>query len=216
MYSLAPFFFTHYIMKAIIPGIPQQQEGSESNTTATYDAADSQEATEMLKKMKQRLLDVNHWEKIAVMPSADFTLCDHFGRKVDRLAKEGDYFRINIPGPGNNKGDGFDWVQIQKIEERYSKDEDHILITVKPASDPTVPDNETTHFFSEEASSSFVVQRAGNKLTAAVYGRNEKPNTESEGIIDKIRNTVVAAAAITGFSKIQWKGLVEGLIKKDS
>jgi hypothetical protein len=45
-----------------------------------------------------------------------------------------------------------------------------------------------------------------------VHGRNEKPNTNSDAVADKIRNTLVGLGAIAGFSKIQWKNLVKGLI----
>jgi hypothetical protein len=48
-----------------------------------------------------------------------------------------------------------------------------------------------------------------------VYGRNEKPNTDTETLSDKARNAAVAGGAITGFSKLQWKSLVNGLVKKE-
>jgi hypothetical protein len=46
----------------------------------------------------------------------------------------------------------------------------------------------------------------------AVYGRNEKPNLDTEKLADKLRNAAVAAGAITAFSKLQWKSLVNGLV----
>jgi hypothetical protein len=69
------------------------------------------------------------------------------------------------------------------------------------------------HFFTEEATSNFMVKRVGNKVSAEVHGRNEKPNTEAEKLVDKARNTAVATGAVTGFAKLQWKSLVNGLIK---
>ena len=68
------------------------------------------------------------------------------------------------------------------------------------------------HFFSEDSSSSFSVKREGNRIIAGVYGRNEKPNVDAESVVDKIRNTAVAAGAISGFAKIQWKSLVNSLV----
>jgi hypothetical protein len=47
-----------------------------------------------------------------------------------------------------------------------------------------------------------------------VHGRNEKPNTEANAVIDKTRNTMVATGAIVGFSSAQWKSLVNGLLGK--
>jgi hypothetical protein len=71
------------------------------------------------------------------------------------------------------------------------------------------------HFFSDEATSNFIVQRRGLEVIAAVLGRNEKPNTGAEKIIDKARNTAVATGAVTAFSKLQWKSLVNGLLGDD-
>jgi hypothetical protein len=48
-----------------------------------------------------------------------------------------------------------------------------------------------------------------------VYGRNEKPNTKAETAVDKARNTAVATGAISGFAKLQWKSLVNGLVNKE-
>jgi len=85
---------------------------------------------------------------------------------------------------------------------------------VRPATNPKNERKDIAHFFSEASTSSFIVKRDGNKITAAVYGRNEKPNTNTEKVTDKIRNAAIAAGAISGLSKLQWKSLVNGLVKK--
>jgi hypothetical protein len=58
------------------------------------------------------------------------------------------------------------------------------------------------------------VQRTGKVVSAEVHGRNEKPNTDANAVIDKARNTMVATGAIVGFSSTQWKSLVNGLLGK--
>jgi hypothetical protein len=68
-------------------------------------------------------------------------------------------------------------------------------------------------FFNDRSTSSFVLERDGNKVTAAVYGRNEIPNTETSNVIDKVRNVVVGTSAIAGLADIQWKNLVKGLLE---
>ena len=60
--------------------------------------------------MKDRLQNVNQWKEYAGNISADFRLVDKAGREVQRQAKKGDYFKIDIPGPGSQSGDGYDWV----------------------------------------------------------------------------------------------------------
>ncbi|MBC8052817.1 MAG: hypothetical protein H7Y13_07110 [Sphingobacteriaceae bacterium] len=69
------------------------------------------------------------------------------------------------------------------------------------------------HFFKDDASSTFLVQRNGLTVKAEVHGRNEQANTNTEKFIDKARNILVAAGAMLGFSDFQWKSLVKGLIR---
>lgn len=194
--------------------VPPQRSGASSDTSATYKASSSEEAKKYFKAVRERLLNVNDWKIMAVLPSADFTLCDESGRKVDRLAKQGDYLRINIPGPDNQSGDRDDWVKVEHVEEKYSVNVESIVVTVRPSANPKHP-AETAHFFSDEATSSFVVERRAEELIAAVYGRNEKPNTDAGSLKENIRNSVVATVAMGLFSKIQWKSLVNGLIKRE-
>ena len=85
---------------------------------------------------------------------------------------------------------------------------------VKPASNPTNADSETAHFFKDEASSTFLVKRDFKTIAAEVHGRNEKPNTDAS-IKDSIRNVLVALGAMLGFSTVQWKSLVKGLVKTE-
>lgn len=180
--------------------VPVQETGSSSDTASSINASSSDEAIHFFKKVRERLLDVNHWKETAAMPSAEFNACDHFGRKVNRSVHEGDHFRIRIPGPGNYEGDGDDWVKVEQIEENYTKEKDQITITVRPCANPVHP-KDTAHFFTDEATSSFVVERKDKVITASVHGRNEKPNTDVDSVSGKIRNSVVATAARAYFPK---------------
>ncbi len=61
-------------------------------------------------------MDVNNWENISKgIIKAAFKLCDSYGNEVERLPQEGDYFKIDIPGPGSVDGEGYDWVKIENI-----------------------------------------------------------------------------------------------------
>ena len=195
--------------------IPEQQLGVESNTETFVELATGEEAKTFYQKVRQRLLEVNTWHHWAGKLTAGFKLTDKDGNEVDRSAEKDDHFRIDIPGPGPVTGDGYDWVQVEEIEETDKEDEQTIAIRVRPATNPTNDRNDVAHFFSDDATSCFMIKRENNKVTAAVYGRNEKPNTHTETLTDKARNTAVATGAISGFSKIQWKSLVNGLVKEE-
>lgn len=191
--------------------IPEHNEGIQTNTESSVEMSTEEDAKEFFEKVKQRLLHINNWHQYAGSATADFKLTDEKGNPVNRTPQNGDHFKIDIPGPDSKTGEGHDWVQIEAIEENGN----FLGIRVRPSSNPKNEKEDVAHFFSEETTSSFIVKREGKKITAGVYGRNEKPNTNTETLTDKLRNTTVAAGAISGFSKLQWKSLVNGLMKND-
>lgn len=194
--------------------VPTQQTGSEMDAVETTELGSEEEAIIFFKVVKERLLDVNRWAEIAGIPMSSFTLTDLSGNEVKRKAKEGDYIRIDVPGPGTQTGDGFDWVVIERIAEEVLKGAEVLSITVRPAANPSNNDDNTAHFLSEEATSTFQVKRIENTVYAEEHGRNEVPNTGTEQTMDNIRNTFVGWAAKLGFSYPQWKALVAGLLDK--
>jgi len=195
--------------------IPKQESGIATNTESAVEFKTPDEAKTFYLKVKHRLLHVNDWHRFAGSLTADFQLTDKEGKEVDRAAEKSDHFKIDIPGPGPVTGEGFDWVQVEAIEEKEEENKQSIALLVRPATNPNNERRDVAHFFSGEATSCFMVKREYNTVTAAVYGRNEKPNTNAESIVDKARNTAIATGAVTGFSKLQWKSLVNGLMKKE-
>ncbi|HJW16223.1 MAG TPA: hypothetical protein VJ499_03840 [Flavisolibacter sp.] len=194
--------------------IPSQDSGVQTNTESTQELATLKEAKEFYVTVCERLMDINNWQQIAGKATASFQLTDNSGNDVQREAQKGDHLKIDIPGPGTVSGEGFDWVQIEAIEKDQDEKAQWTAIRVRPATSPLNERKDVAHFFSDDTTSTFMVRQEGNKVIAGVYGRNEKPNTNTETNIDKIRNAAIATGAITGFSKIQWKSLVNGLVKK--
>lgn len=194
--------------------VPEHQTGKIIDTDADVSFESEDEARAFYHVAKDRLLQVNNWHQIAGTLSATFQLIDKEKNEVQRPVQKDDYFRIDIPGPGAPAGDGFDWVQVEDLNMVTEDHLESVGIRVRPVSSPINDKEDVAHFYSPESTSSFTVTREGTKITAAVYDRNTKPNDESNSIIDKIRNAVVGTGAVTAFSKIQWKGLVEGLLKK--
>ena len=191
--------------------IPPQKDGGKSDNTYSVTCFNEHEAINLFRKSAKRLLDVNNWENICDgIIKANFKLCDELGKNVDRLAKETDYFKIDIPGPGPVDGEGYDWVRIESISTKADKinDADLISIRVRPASCPLNNKQSIAHFFTNTATTTFLIKRKGCLVTAEIHGRNEKPNEHTVNIIDAVRNKVVANGAILSFSDIQWKQLV--------
>lgn len=196
--------------------IPEQETGFQSNTTAVQECATVEAAADFFTLVKNRLQQVSRWHDWAGAGTAQFWLTDAVGNEVSRPPLAGDHFKIDIPGPGSSTGDGFDWVRVEAVEEQEEEGSSSILIRVRPATNPQNNKQDVAHFFSEEATSNFVVKKEGNRVSASVYGRNEKPNTHAEAVGDKLRNTAVASGAVTAFSKLQWKALVNGLVKPEA
>jgi len=194
--------------------IPFQYTGKASNTSYTIEASNNLQAQQIFLNARNKLFHVNEWHASAGRATAVFQLTDANGKEVERAVQPGDYFRIDIPGPDNQKGAGYDWVRVEEVEEQI-KHHYHVwaAIKVRPAAAPITNEKSTSHFFANEATSSFLVERRGCTVVASVFCRNEKPNDEVEGIFDVVRNTIVAVSAMLGFSKPQWKSLVKGIIK---
>lgn len=196
--------------------VPGQHKGKKIDTEASVHFSSAEEAQSFFQQAKDRLLNVNQWHELAGKAMATFQLTDAQGNEVSRTVREGDHFRIDIPGPGSKSGDGYDWVLVESVEKVAQPEVESIGIRVRPATNPQNNSGAIAHFYSPESTSNFIVTREGKTVTASVYDRNTSTNEEAGNMADRIRNAAVGAGAISFFSKIQWKGLVEGLLKVKS
>ena len=194
--------------------VPSQKEGAKSDTVYSVKLKSHEEALDLYQTAKKRLMKIYEWHQLCRLETATFVLTGGDGQKIKRLAREGDYLRIDIPGPGSKTGKGYDWVRIKKILQETDTERDYeaTVIHVSPADNPRNNSSSTAHFFDKNSSSTFLVTREKNVVTAEIHGRNEKPNTDPDNPLDVIRNTFVAIGAILGFSKFQWKQLAKGLL----
>lgn len=195
----------------IIPGVPRQKKGS-FHDTESFKQFDSDIISQKFKVLKERLFSVNDWKKYAGENTADFKLFDSSGNPMDRKPQIGYFIRIDIPGPGQTEAKGFDWVEITIISHQSTDTSEYILMECKPSKDPKNDKGDRiAHFYDKNASSCFVISKNENQLKAAIYGRNESPNYKAN-FLDIIRNLLIALGGMSGFSKIQWKSLSDGLL----
>lgn len=194
--------------------VPVQKEGGKTDAEYSKTAVDAAAGHELFLQSRERLLNINEWDKIAGARSAVFKLTDANGSGIGGKAKVGDYIKIDIPGPGTKAGEGYDWVRIEAIEDNENAEAaiESLLIRVTPCDSPTNNKKDVAHFFTDAASSSFTLHRDGNTVTAGVHGRNEVPNTKTKSLHDKLRNSAVAMAAMVGLNAPQWKSLVKGIM----
>ncbi|WP_292011009.1 hypothetical protein [Chryseobacterium sp.] len=200
-----------------IPGVPEQKEGG-FHDTESKKCFDTPEITyEKFKLLKKRLFSINQWKEYSGEGTTDFQLYDPSGHHVDRIPKTGDFVRIDIPGPGNVETKGYDWVKIIKISnnELGKDDIENFLMICNPSPEPGNHESDhIAHFYSAEATSTFMISRNNTCIKASVHGRNESPNFKTD-LIDKVRNLFTAAGGMVGLAKIQWKLLSDGLLDID-
>jgi len=194
--------------------IPEHHTGRTIDTDRCIELDSTEEAKAFFETVKARLLNVNAWGKIAGLASADFQVVDKDGKEVSRPVREGDYFKIDVPGPGSLDGEGHDWVRVEEIKSVSTEQMESLGIRVRPSANPQNTSEHVSHFYSEESTSNFIVTREGKSITAGVYDRNTKPNVEAEHPVDKARHWVVGLSAVVWFSKVQWHQLVKGLLSR--
>lgn len=198
-------------MKAENPAlVPVQISGSCLSVESSREVSDETKAILLYKQSVGRLLNVNEWGNYS-RPSA-FQLFNSDGKEMDRIVMEGDYIRIDIPGPGTNVGNGYDWVKVELVQSGKSSQEEWTAIRVRPSAMPNSLSPSIAHFLRKEATSTFIVSRKDLVVTANEFARNEMTNKEGLGIFDIARNLLIGTAARLGFSQPQWKTLMDGLL----
>ena len=85
---------------------------------------------------------------MAGMISATFQVCDRNGNEVTRNVQEGYLLRVDIPGPGSKKGDGYDWVLVEELKEITENEVQSIGFRVRPAANPSADKKHIARFIS--------------------------------------------------------------------
>ncbi|HLW21461.1 MAG TPA: hypothetical protein VKX33_14115 [Cyclobacteriaceae bacterium] len=167
-----------------------------------------EQASTEFKRSIQKLFHVNQWSDMPGITST-FELHDANGEKKPAIRPEvGDYVRIVLPGPVPEN-----WVTVVDIKET----EETAEFTVSPSINPTKrreDQDEIQHFFIPEATSTFKVQLADNRISAFEIGRNEGINNAEDAGNRKLLNTLIAEGGWAGVQEFQWNKLTDFLVHK--
>lgn len=198
--------------------VPEQLTGDETGACEMVKEPSVKEAKELFRQAKERYQDLNNWDKYSGPLSGKFQLCDSNGKEVVRKPQKGDMIKIALPAPGPASGEGFDWVEIEAVEEFNDEEADveTFGFRARPAPSPETSSDKVAHFYSDITSSTFILKREGNKISAAEVGKNVVINNEDVNLVDKVRNTVVGGTAKAGVAKLQWQSLMKGILNKKS
>ena len=196
-----------------IPGVPVQKKGAFHDNESKRSFEYAELVANHFEILKDRFFSINRWKEYGGDLSADFRLFDCVGSYVDRMPRKGDYIRIDIPGPGDIKAKGYDWVEVMKIDDRCYGDElERYLLVCRPSAVPQSNEEHIAHFYARESSSSFIISRGIDYIKAGIYGRNEVPNISRTGFFGRIRNLLVSIGGFFQLTKIQWKSLADGFL----
>lgn len=157
----------------------------------------------------EKLFNVNLWSEMPGI-SSTFKLYDARGEEKKAGKPEvNDYIKILLPGPVPEN-----WVIVTDIKEEENSAE----FTVSPSEDPTEREKgqkEIEHFFIDEATSTFRIERKDNIIHAYEIGKNEGINNqEAEAGKRKVINTIIAEGGWAGVQKFQWEKLTDYLVHK--
>ncbi len=97
--------------------VPENIKGKHTDVEHSVTLNSNQEAITLFSKACNRILDINKWHKIIGFASAQFSIKDNRGVHSNSLSKVDDYIEIDVPGPGPSSGDGFDWVEVELIDD---------------------------------------------------------------------------------------------------
>jgi hypothetical protein len=194
--------------------IPVNEKGKPTDLEFSVTRHTVAEARHCYTKAVKRMLNPGIWHKLAGWASASFKLAGAKGEDLFRLVRQGDYIRIDIPGPGPVEGGGYDWVRVEKMEEYIDPggQMEWTGMKVRPCGNPSSAASGAAHFFRDDATSTFIIERDGLKITAYYHGRNEVPNTSTLKLADNVRNALVAVGAMVSLSEAQWSALSKGFL----
>ena len=197
-------------MNSIEHSVPNQEKGIKKAFSSARKFISLEDAQLCYATAVSRLLNINHWPEL-VPVKCNLQIMSKNARPQRRRARVHDLVRIGLPAPGNEDGNGYDWVEVETLKFLTGKRKEQCLLTLRPCPAPGA--EHTAHFFSSASTSSFLLTRSGNVVMAAYYGRNEMPNTsDTSGMKETARNVAVATGAMLGFSDAMWGPLMESLI----
>lgn len=191
--------------------LPINTIGSENNAVSYVIYHSEKQAFDQFRRLAQNLLHINRWKINAGKNPTEFCI---YNKELNRSAEAStnDLVKIKMPAPDNTLGKGFDWVIVNKIEAIETTDTKVFLLEMKPHSCAESVKNSIAHFYTEDASNTFILAKKDKTVQFSIHGRNEVPNTKTPKFLNSIRNLFVASGGIFGGSKVQWKDFVAEFI----
>lgn len=188
--------------------VPQQTKGQQRDFSyvIVMDSADN--ASDLFIDAKNMLLDINKWSDLCT--GISFSLTDHHGKHIKRAARRDDYIIANIPAQDNILKNEIDWIYIDSIEyDDYPDiDTESFAIHMHLSNSPLLKDVPDPITGLVNASSTFVIERAGKKLISSYHGRNNIAGTADEHLNKELLQTTQWFS----LPDTIWKDIIKGFL----
>ena len=195
------------------PKIPSQIQGEHQDIVSMLCADTIELAIQNFKKVLLRFRAINDWNTYSDQVKTKFTLIDSETKLPTIELKQNNFIKIDIPGPGNPSGKGYDWTKIINIQnEIETRENPFAAITIRPCANPESEDDNVAHFYTEDSTNTFIVRRVGTCIYAEVHGRNQQENTDDLPVLDTIRNKAITVGANLGLGGLNWITFTNALL----
>jgi hypothetical protein len=195
------------IMAKLVPPVSgEPHKEIEEVRRCKTEAAAKQLFAQAAGKLQQPYL----WKTVTGLVGAKFSTQHANGASFEGNISKGDLLKIDI---GGILPLGYDWVQVTDVVFQTADEEEIAAVQVHPCAPPE--EKTTTHFFDSKATSTWIVYRQGTVVSAHYRGRQEVSNVESENLLRRLRDKVVAGAAVLGLADLQWEALLKGLLEPE-
>jgi hypothetical protein len=156
--------------------VPKQTDGLEKDLTHSI-APDSVEiADDRFVDAKERLLDVNNWNRYSALTGITFLLADGHGLHLKRRARKNDHIRLSLPSSVPGIPGSYDWAKIEAIEYDDYPDlnMETFALRLRPCIEPKSGNEQTVSEFTYHgATATIVIERRGRMIFATYHGRYE-------------------------------------------
>ncbi len=192
-------------------GAPAQTGWISQRTAKAKNYPDEAAAKEAFRTQSEALLRPAGWnDNTAGLTFADaptWHLLDAQGKPEhrNRRIQKGDILRIDAPGP-----------DFFVRAERVHIGTDNVGFTVVPCGNPNAQGGpKTAHFFTDDSSRTFTLQRDGNEVRFVTEGNNERLNVAGQsGFWKAPWNAASGAGIMAGIGQVYWNSFASGLMEK--
>lgn len=140
--------------------IQDLQKELTSEIAHTVNLTTHEKAGQLYDEAKNRLVDINHWHMWNNRVSARFTLFSQQGKKVQRTARQSDYFSIETIGAFPQT-----YLRVKDLEEERRPDGDVFTMWI----DPIEGDDPDAKSGASDGSNFISISRIGRKVHVAYH-----------------------------------------------